>query len=49
MTNNNHKLVGFNDNGNFKIYVENEIAKFHKDIHNNAFVKFSHLFFTFLH
>jgi hypothetical protein len=49
MTNNNHKLVEFNDNGNLRFYMENEIAKFHKDIPFNALVNFSYPFLTFLH
>jgi hypothetical protein len=31
-----------------RFYMENESAKFHKDIYNSAFIKFSHPLFTIL-
>jgi hypothetical protein len=32
-----------------RFYMENESVKFHKDIHNSAFIKFPHPLFTILH
>lgn len=32
-----------------KFYMDNENAKFHKDIHNSALINFSHPLFTILH